>query len=93
MVPGINGASDELDPFVAQGGLVVFFTSVRTGLGDIYWSSRRSTAEPFEPPVALDGLNSVFFDSDATLSVDLGYMMFSSTRSGSAAIYETHALR
>ena len=27
-IPGLNSASDEYDPFVAQGGLVVFFTSM-----------------------------------------------------------------
>ena len=41
-VAGINGDDDEYDPFVAQAGLVVFFTSMRSGMGDIYWSSRSS---------------------------------------------------
>jgi hypothetical protein len=92
-VPGIAGNTDEYDPFVAQGGLVVFFTSMRSGLGDIYWSSRRSLAEPFAPPAPLDDLNSTAYDSDSTLSPDLGFMMFSSTRSGNAEIYETTAIR
>ncbi len=30
-VPGVNSASDEYDPFVAQGGLVIFFTSMKIG--------------------------------------------------------------
>ena len=85
--------SDEYDPFVAQGGLIVFFTSMQSGAGDIYWSSRRSLGEPFGPPVPLDDLNSAAYDSDASLSPDLGYMMFSSTRSGNAEIYETTAIR
>ena len=68
-----NSNDDEYDPFVAQGGLVVFFTSMRSGMGDIYWSSRRSLAEPFAPPVPLDDLNSNAYDSDATLSPDLGH--------------------
>jgi hypothetical protein len=92
-IPGVNSASDEYDPFVAQGGLIIFFTSMRSGAGDIYWSSRRSLAEPFAPPVPLDDLNSPAYDSDSTLSQDLGYMMFSSTRSGNAEIYETTAVR
>jgi hypothetical protein len=92
-VAGIAGNADEYDPFVAQGGLVVFFTSMRSGMGDIYWSSRRSLAEPFAPPAPLEDLNSTAYDSDSTLSPDLGYMMFSSTRSGNAEIYETTALR
>ena len=90
---GINSDSDEYDPFVAQGGLIVFFTSMRSGAGDIYWSSRRSLGEAFATPVPLADLNSNEYDSDSTLSPDLGYMMFSSTRSGNAEIYETTALR
>ena len=92
-VPGVNSDVDEYDPFVAQGGLVVFFTSMRSGMGDLYWSSRRALAEPFAPPVALDDLNSTTYDSDSTLSPDLGTIMFSSTRSGNAEIYEASALR
>ena len=92
-IPGVNGADDEYDPFVAQGGLVVFFTSMRSGMGDIYWSSRRSLAESFAPPIALDDLDSSAYDSDATLSADLGTVMFSSTRSGNAELYEAAALR
>ena len=69
------------------------FTSMRSGVGDIYWSARQSLAEPFAPLVALDDLNSGDYDPDTTLSVDLGYLMFSSTRSGNAEIYETTAVR
>jgi hypothetical protein len=91
-VVGINSGADEYDPFVAQAGLVVFFTSMRSGMGDIYWSSRSSLSEPFAPAVALEDVNSPNYDSDATLSPDLGTMMFSSTRSGNAEIYETRAI-
>jgi hypothetical protein len=92
-IPGVNNNDDEYDPFVAQGGLIVFFTSMRTGMGDIYWSSRQSLAAPFAAPVALADVNSGDYDSDSTLSVDLGTMMFSSTRSGNAEIYQATALR
>jgi Tol biopolymer transport system component len=93
LVPGINSDSDEYDPFVAQGGLVVFFTSMRSGAGDLFWSTRRSTETPFQAPTPLFELNSPDYDSDATLSPDLIYMMFSSTRSGSAELYEARAER
>ena len=89
---GANGDSDEYDPFIAQGGLVLFFTSMRAGAGDLYWTFRRSIAEAFERPVQLAELNSDAYDSDVTLSVDLGYLMFSSTRSGNAELYETSRL-
>jgi hypothetical protein len=92
-VPGVNSNSDEYDPFVAQGGLVIFFTSMRSGAGDIYWSARQSIAQPFETPVLLTDVDSTAYDSDSSLSPDLGYMMLSSTRSGNAEVYETHAIR
>ena len=92
LVPGVNSASDEYDPFTAQSGLVIFFTSMRSGQGDIYWSARRSIGEPFQPPTPLADINSGSYDSDSSLSPDLRYMMFSSTRSGNAEIYETYAL-
>ncbi len=92
-VPGVNSASDEYDPFVAQGTLVIFFTSMKSGAGDIYWSARQSVSEAFESPVLLTDIDSTSYDSDSSLSPDLSYMMFSSTRSGNAEIYETHAVR
>ncbi|HEY4395451.1 MAG TPA: hypothetical protein VGP64_15375 [Polyangia bacterium] len=92
-VPGVNSSSDEYDPFVAQGGLVLFFTSMKSGAGDIYWSTRQSISQPFETPVLLTDVDSAAYDSDSSLSPDLSYMMLSSTRSGNAEIYETHAVR
>ena len=92
-VPGVNSPSDEYDPFVAQGTLVIFFTSMKSGAGDIYWSARQSVSEAFETPVLLSDIDSTAYDSDSSLSPDLSYMMLSSTRSGNAEIYETHAVR
>jgi Tol biopolymer transport system component len=92
LVPGLNSTFDDWDPFVAQAGLVVFFTSMRSGAGDILWSARQSTAEPFPPPIPLTDINSSAYDSDSSLSLDLSYLMFDSTRSGNSEIYESHAL-
>ena len=91
LVPGINGPFEDWDPFVAQGGLVVFFTSLRQGSGDIFWAARQSTAEAFPSPQPVIDLNSENYDSDVTLSVDLTYVMFDSTRGGSSDLYEAHA--
>jgi Tol biopolymer transport system component len=91
--PGaVNGASDEYDPFVSSDDLVLFFTSMRSGMGDIYWTARRSIDDPFQEPTLMTELDSADYDSDSTLSPDLTYMMFSSTRSGNAEIYETTTL-
>lgn len=92
-VPGINTADKELDPFVAGGGLLLFFA--RTGPteeGDIYLSTRGSTTAPWSPAVPLDSINSKSYDSDPSVSVDLSYMMFSSKRTGNGEIYEARAL-
>ncbi len=93
-VPGLDTAADEADPFVAQGGLVVFFTLTRVrSEGDLYWSVRRSTDASFPPPWPLTDVNSPAIESDPTLSVDLLYLMFASSRSGNTEIYESHALQ
>jgi len=93
-VPGLDTPLDEADPFVAQGGLVVFFTLTRSGQNsDLYWSVRRSTDASFPPPWPLTDVNSPAVESDPTLSVDLLYLMFASGRSGNIEIYESHALQ
>ena len=93
-VAGIASNDDEYDPFVAQGGLVVFFTSMRSGMGDIYWSSRRSLAEPFAAPLACrrSQLERVRLGLPRCHPTS-ARSMFSSTRSGNAEIYEATALR
>ena len=91
-VPGVNGAFDDWDPFVAQGGLVIFFTSMRQGAGDIFWSARESTREPFPPPTSLADINSSAYDSDPSLSPDANYMLFDSRRTGNSEIYEARAI-
>jgi hypothetical protein len=92
-VPGLDTTADEADPFVAQGGLVVFFTLTRNGQSDLYSSVRRSTDAPFPLPWPLTDVNSPAIDSDPTLSVDLLYLMFASSRSGNTEIYESHAIQ
>lgn len=92
-VPGLDTAFDEADPFVAQGGLVVFFTLTRNGQSDLYSSVRRSTDASFLQPWALSDVNSPAIESDPALSVDLLYLMFASSRSNNMEIYESHALQ
>ena len=92
-VPGLDTTADEADPFVAQGGLVVFFTLTHNGQSDLHSSVRRSTDAPFPPPWPLIDVNSPAGESDPTLSVDLLYLMFASSRSGNIEIYESHALQ
>ena len=91
-VAGINTADDDSDPFLAASGLALFLTrTTATTPGDIYWSARRSIDAPWSPPVPVATLNSTAYDSDASLSPDLRYIMFSSLRSGNVDIYEARA--
>lgn len=92
-VPGVNSAFDDWDPFVAQGGLIIFFTLFRDGDANIFWSARQSITGTFTTPLPLADVNSPAFDSDPSLSLDLSYLMFDSMRSGNFEIYEAHALR
>lgn len=93
-VPGLDTPLDEADPFVAQGGLVVFFTLTRPGQSaDLYSSVRRSTDASFPPPWPLSDVNSSYVESDPALSADLLYLMFASSRSNNMEIYESHALQ
>ena len=91
--PGLNGPFDDRDPFVAQAGLMVFFASARQGAGDLFWASRQDLGTKFSNPIPLIDVNSGAYDSDPTLSPDLGYLMFDSTRSGKSEIYEAFAIR
>ena len=91
--PGINTADGDADPFIAGGDLLLFLTRVGSGdRGNIYWSARRSTTEPWSPAVPLEGINAPSYDSDAALSPDLSYLMFSSMRTGNGGVPEAHAL-
>jgi len=101
-VPGVNSnAFEDWDPFLAAGagagaeggGLVILFASTRQGAGDIFWSQRQSTAEPFPTPVPMVELNSAAPDTDPNLSPDMTYIMFDSQRAGNFDIYEAHLIR
>ena len=64
-IPGLNSASDESpDPFVAQGGLVVFFTSMRSG------AERHSIGPPAVRPMkrSKPPRGSMTLDSDAPMT-------------------------
>jgi hypothetical protein len=93
LAPGVNTADDDFDPFITASGLLLFLTRSRSANdGDIYWSARRSPTEPWSAAVPLAGVNSPSYDSDASLSPDLRYIMFSSMRTGNGDLYEARAL-
>ena len=74
-----TNAADQRAGVSAASGcrMVVFFTSMRSGIGDIYRSPGRSLAEPFPAPVALGDLDSDDYACNCAPSADLGTIMFS----------------
>jgi Tol biopolymer transport system component len=91
--PGLNTPDADFDPFIDASGRLLFLTRISSSNeGDIYWTARRSATEPWATAVQLATVNSPSYDSDAFLSPDLSYLMFSSMRSGNGDIYEAHAL-
>lgn len=46
---GVNGPGSEFNAFIAKNGNLLLFSSDRSGMGDLFASTRRWTAEPVEP--------------------------------------------
>ncbi|HYO98111.1 MAG TPA: hypothetical protein VER33_26585 [Polyangiaceae bacterium] len=90
---GVNTSQGDLEPFVAEAGRVVFLSSTRQGSEDLYWARRGRAGEAFPEPVALSELNSSESDTDPTVSQDLGYLIFTSWRSGTRKLYEAYRVR
>lgn len=90
---GVNTSAGDLEPFVAEAGRVLFLSSDREGSEDLYWTRRGGVGEPFPEPVALTELNSSESDTDPTVSQDLGYLIFTSWRSGTRKLYEAYRVR
>lgn len=79
LAEGLNTGFDDSQAWMSPDGLVLFFDSDRTGgqgQRDIYTASRPSRDVPFSAPTPVDELNTAESDSDAWLSPDLRYVMF-----------------
>jgi hypothetical protein len=85
----LNGAQDESDAYPLAEDLGLIFTRH----GDLYLARRSHPGEPFGAPQPMAALNSEKDDRDAWSEPDLGYVMFSSKRSGEYRLYEADALR
>jgi hypothetical protein len=51
----INSSSAQYHPWLSRDGLVLTFTTLRSGRDEVFVSRRRSTAEPFEHAGPLGG--------------------------------------
>jgi Tol biopolymer transport system component len=85
---GVNGAGDEGAPSISSDGLSLYFDSDPSrpggqGGGDIWLTTRQSTAAPFETPVNLGPpVDSVFDEGHPDISSDGLSLYFSSDRPG-----------
>ena len=78
-------ASDDLSPWLTSDGLHLLFASRRSGLLDLYETTRPSRTSPWSPPVLLAALSSPGRDDNPTLREDGLEIFFSSDRAGSQA--------
>lgn len=80
----LNSDDEESDGFLLGDDLQLIFTRDE----DLMLARRPTRDEPFKGPQPLDTLDSDDDDRDAWASDDLGYVIFSSDRSGSYLLYE-----
>jgi hypothetical protein len=86
LVPGINSTANDAGPALSKNGLSLYFDSNRGGgLGgsDIWVSQRKSTDEPWGPPINVGPVNSTATDAAPNLSRDGHWLFFMSMRPGS----------
>jgi hypothetical protein len=74
-----DGGAEDDDPTVTADQLEIFFTSGRTGglgFGDIWWSRRVTTADPWAVPMNLGALNTAGDETTPELAPDALTMFF-----------------
>jgi Tol biopolymer transport system component len=82
-VPGLSdGGTSDVDPFIAAYGRKLWYSSTRTGNGDLYTAERASPSDPFLLPVPLTELNTSSIEEDPILSPDFRTILFASNRGG-----------
>jgi len=84
--PIVNSHSAEQSPSISTDGLTLFFDSNRFNeyyIHDIWVTTRKTTSDPWEPPVTLVPIvNSSFSDGTANISADGLALYFASERPG-----------
>jgi hypothetical protein len=84
----LNTAAGEIDPFLTEDGLRLYFATDASGNDEIMVATRSSTTEPFGTPVPLADLNSTANDQDLWMSADGHHVVFSSNRNGDKDVFE-----
>lgn len=89
-VAELNSADDnQADPFISSDGLTLYFGSGAPNLLDLYVTRRLDRDSDFDPPQAIDELNTGSHDTDPWLSPEGRYLVLTSNRSGDNEIYES----
>ncbi len=84
------------DPGISPDQLVIAFAAddgTVGALGNLFYATRASAADPFGTAVELAELNSMAHDGDADLASDGCTLYFSSSRDGASAIYAASVQR
>ncbi len=86
----LNTDDSERQAWLAPDGLTLYFDTDAAGTDDIVVSTRAAVGLPWGPPTAVVELNSrAAGESDAWLSPNQRYMMFTRNVAGDADIFET----
>jgi Tol biopolymer transport system component len=92
LVPELSSGDDEDGPMLTADGLMVTFSSTRTGgpgLDDIWYSTRPNRDSAWAPVQLVDGVNSTASDEHMTITADKLYAVLLSLRSGTREFYST----
>jgi hypothetical protein len=85
LVPGVNSAQEDGQPYIQRDGLELYFFSTRPGgfgAQDIWRATRTSVTSPWSEPVNLgEGINSAAGETRPSMSWDGTTLFFGSTRS------------
>ena len=87
----VNTPFDDTRPQLRAGGLELYFSGIGldpTANSDLVVASRSQVTDPFGSPSLLGGVNTPASEVDAWISIDRGYLVFVSDRSGSLELYE-----
>ena len=80
----LGSAFSDRDPFITADDLRLYFSSERTGGGDVYVASRTSPLQPFGAPVLATDLNTASYDSRVSMTANDLIAVEASDRTGSA---------
>jgi Tol biopolymer transport system component len=86
-VTALNATSTDDGAALSSDELSLVFPSNRGGDFAIYGSTRRTTSEPFAPPVLVEELDSAGYEGNVALSSDGLEVIFTSDRDGPPTLY------